>query len=204
MLIRDASAGARSLDDFARSFFGTDPGRMAPLTYTFDELVAALNRVQAYDWARFLRERLDANAAGAPLEGLKRAGWRLAWGDEPSAYDKSLAAKEKFDDFRYSLGFNVGKGDMLVRVRWGSPAFDAGLSTAVQLIAVDGRAYKAERLKSALLAARTDKAPIQLLVKDGDVYKTVAITYADGPRHPKLERIEGTEDRLTPLLAARP
>ena len=93
---------------------------------------------------------------------------------------------------------------MLRNVRWGSPAFDAGLSNAVQLIAVDGLAYKTDRLKRAITAAKTGNAPIQLLVKDGESYKTVAITYRGGLRYPTLARIEGTEDRLTLLLAPRP
>ena len=208
MLIRDASAGARSLDDFARAFFGAVVGRSAgdttPLTYTFDDLVAALNRVQPHDWARFLRERLDTNQPGAPLNGLARAGWRLAWREEPSAWSKGFATQRRFDDFGWSLGITIGKEAMLASVRWGSPAFDAGLSSAVQLIAVNGRAYKAERLKAAITAAKTGQAPIQLLVKDGDVYKTVSIPYHGGLRYPTLERIEGTEDRLTQVLAPRP
>ena len=213
MLIRDASAGsasvnARSLDDFARAFFGPVPGRrdadIAPLTYTFDAVVAALNSVQPHDWARFLRERLDTHQPGAPLQGLARAGWRLAWRDEPSAYAKGFAAQRRFEDFAWSLGIEVGRDSMLSSVRWGSPAFVAGLSPAAQLIAVDGRTYKAERLKTAIIAAKVGKAPIQLLVKDGDVYKTVAIDYHGGLRYPTLERIEGTEDRLAQVLAARP
>ena len=208
MLIRDASGGRRSLDDFARAFFGPQPGRadadIAPLTYTFDDIVAALNRVQAHDWARFLRERLDSHGPGAPLDGLARAGWRLAWSEEPNSFGKGLAARHKFEDFSYSLGFDVGKDNQLTHVRWGGPAFEAGLSNAVQLIAVDGLAYKAERLKAAISAAKTRPAPIQLLVKDGDRYKTVALAYRGGLRYPKLERIEGTEDRLTTLFAPRP
>jgi len=73
-----------------------------------------------------------------------------------------------------------------------------------QLIAVDGRAYKAERLKEAITAAKTSKAPIQLLVKDAEVYKTVPIAWSGGLRYPKLERIPGAEDGLTTVLTARP
>jgi predicted metalloprotease with PDZ domain len=203
MLIRNGSKGRRSLDDFARAFFGVEPGRVAPLTYTFDDVVAALNRVQPNDWATFLRTRLDSHGP-APLAGLARAGWRLAWREEPSNRSKGSAARRKSDDFFYSLGFTVAKGGKLQTVRWGGPAFDAGLNAAVELIAVDGRAYSVERMNSAITAAKTSNAPIQLLVKDGEVYKTVAIAYAGGLRYPWLERIPGVEDRLTPLLTARP
>src|SRR6202020_3417713 len=42
-LIRERSQGKRSLDDFARTFFGIDNGSFIPVTYTFDDVVKALN-----------------------------------------------------------------------------------------------------------------------------------------------------------------
>ena len=207
MLIRDGSAGQRSLDDFARAFFGPAPARpgadFAPLTYRFADVVAALNAVQPHDWARFLRERLDTHDSAGLLKGLERSGWRVGWSEEPNAVTKGFAAQRHFDDFSYSLGFDVGKDSTLKTVRWGSPAFGAGLSTSVQLVAVNGLAYKAERLKTAITEAKPGAAPIRLLVKDGDHYRTVSIAYAGGLRYPKLERIEGVEDRLTTVLSPR-
>jgi predicted metalloprotease with PDZ domain len=203
MLIREQSGGVRSLDDFARSFLGTEPGRIEPLTYTFDGVVAELTRVQEHDWATFLRQRLDTHGPGAPLAGLERAGWKLGWAETPSEMYKSAETYRKSDDFSYSLGLSVGKEGKLSNVQWGGPAFEAGLSTAVTLVAVNGRAYKAEVMKDALTAAKTNKAPIQLLLREGDVFRTVPIAYSGGLRYPTLLRIEGTEDRLSLLLAAR-
>lgn len=204
MLIRDLSGGARSLDDFARSFFGVEPGRIAPLPYTFDTVVSELNRVQAHDWAAFLRQRLDSHSPGAPLAGLERSGWKLGWAEQPNDMFKGAEAYRESDDFGYSIGFSVGKGGKLRGVKWGGPAFEAGLSSAVTLVAVNGRAYKAEVLKEALTAAKADKAPIQLLVREGELFRTVPIVYSFGPRYPTLLRIDGTEDRLSVLLAPKP
>ena len=208
MMIRDASGGQRSLDDFARLFFGPAAGRAAadfsPLTYRFDDVVAALNAVQPYDWARFLRERLDTHDGAGLMKGLERSGWRLAWSEEPSNVSKGFAMERHFDDFSYSLGLEVGKEGALKVVRWGSPAFTAGLSTSAQLVAVNSVAYKPERLKAAITEAKSGSAPIQLLVKDGDRYRTVSIAYKGGLRYPKLERIDGVEDRLTTVLSPRP
>jgi predicted metalloprotease with PDZ domain len=204
MLMRDKSNGTRSLDDFARAFFGVEPGRVAPLTYTFDNVVTELNRVQAHDWAAFLRQRLDTHGPGAPLTGLERSGWKLGWTDTPSEVYKAAEAERKSDDFTHSIGLSVGKGGKLSNVQWGGPAFEAGLSTAATLIAVNGRAYKAEVMKDALIAGKADKAPMQLLVREGEVFRTVAVAYNGGPRYPTLLRIEGTEDRLSVLLAPRP
>lgn len=204
MLIRELSGGARSLDDFARRFFGTEPGRINPLTYTFDTVVAELNRVQPHDWAAWLRQRLDSHAPGAPLAGLERSGWKLGWAEQPSDMFKGDEAYRESDDFSYSIGFSVGKGGKLRGVKWGGPAFDAGLSSAVTLVAVNGRAYKAEVMKEALTAAKADKAPIQLLVREGELFRSVPIGYSGGLRYPTLLRIEGSEDHLSVLLSPRP
>lgn len=210
MLIREQSGGRRSLDDFARAFFGPTPKRgpteTTPLTYTFEDIVAELNRVQPYDWANFLRTRLDTHKSDTQLNGLTRAGWRLAWSEKPTEYYKNVMGghRRKADDFLYSLGFDVAKEGKLKNLRWGSPAFEAGLDDAAQLLAVNNRAYTPERLAEAITAAKGDKAaskaPIQLLVKEGDTFRTVSITYSGGLRYPTLERIEGTEDKLQLVL----
>ena len=67
-LIRELSHGARSLDDFARAFFGVNDRDWGELTYTFDDIVQALNKVQSNDWAAFLRARLEQVSDHAPLD----------------------------------------------------------------------------------------------------------------------------------------
>jgi len=64
--IREMSNRTKSLDDFAKLFFGVNNGSYVPLTYTFDDVVAALNRVQPYDWATFLHTRVDQLAPHTP------------------------------------------------------------------------------------------------------------------------------------------
>jgi predicted metalloprotease with PDZ domain len=46
--IREASGDRRSLDDFARAFFGMDNGSMVTRTYDRDEVVRTLNGVVGY------------------------------------------------------------------------------------------------------------------------------------------------------------
>lgn len=48
-----------------------------------------------------------------------------------------------------------------------------------------------------------DTVPIQLLIKRGDRYMTVAVNYHGGLRYPHLERIRGTPALLVMLLAPR-
>lgn len=201
--IRQLSGGKRSLDDFARDFFGVDDGRVAPLTYTFDDVVAALDRLQPFDWATWLRARLDAVGPEAPLDGLARAGWRLAWTDRQSDYDRAVEAYDEAAYFTYSLGLTIGKSDKVDDVQWDGPAFQAGLSAGVTLLAVNLHAYKPDVLRAAITEAKDTKAPIELLVKEGDEYRVARVDWHGGLRYPVLERIAGTPDRLTAILTAR-
>ena len=202
--IRELSKGRRSLDDFARRFFGVEDGRVEPLTYTFEDVVAALAAVAPFDWTTFLRQRLDGHGPGAPLDGLARAGWRIVYGEEPSEVTRITDAAAEADSFLYSLGVTVGKTGRLAEVYWDSVAFKAGLAPGMSLVAVNGRAFSAALLREAIKAAQADpKARIDLLVRSADTYRTVSLDYHGGLRYPRLERIDGTPDRLTAILAAR-
>jgi predicted metalloprotease with PDZ domain len=202
-LIRERSGGKRSLDDFARAFFGVDNGSWTTETYTFDDVVAALNKVEPYDWAGFLRARIVDVAPKPPFDGLTRAGWRLAFADTPSEFWKDTEDRRKNIDLTWSLGLLVGRDGTIQGVQWDSPAFKAGLTLGGKIVAVDETAFAPDRLKQAVKDAKTGKAPIQLLVQTGDRYHTVAIDYHDGLRYPFLERIPGTPDRLSEILAPR-
>lgn len=210
MLIREKSAGKRSLDDFARAFFGVPGtkgllGEPRPKTYTFDDVVKALDEVQPHDWAGFLRDHLDNHRERAPLDGLARSGWRLVYGDEPNSFDKHDDgwSGEVDDDFAYSIGLVAGAEGKLKRVMWNSPAFQAGLAPGAKLLAVNGRSWSGERLADAIKANRKGEAPIELIVQDGERWRTLRIDWRGGLRYPKLERVPGTPDRLSSLLAPR-
>ena len=203
-LIREATGGKKSLDDFAKGFFGGDDGSWAPRGYTFDDVVAALNAVHPHDWAGFLRTRLDASGpdAKAPLDGLARGGYRLTYTDNLTAGEKRVQSGWA-TDFQYSLGFTLSSSNKLTGIRWGGRAFEADIGPGWELVAVNDRAASAEVLRDAVTAAKSTDKPISLLLKNGDRYRTVAFDYHDGLRYPRLERIPGTPDRLGDILAPR-
>lgn len=202
--IRAASQGRRSIDDFARGFFGIQDGFLGPVTYTFDDVVRGLNDVAPMDWRDFLRTRVDGHGPGAPLGGLERSGWRLVYRNEPNAYTKEVDGTATQTNLLYSLGLAVGNGDQKIAgVAWGSPAFKAGLAPGMTLLAVNGYATSAQRLKEAVTDAQTSGTPIELLVRDYDRFRTVRIDYRGGLRYPHLERLEGRIDSLSMLLAPR-
>jgi predicted metalloprotease with PDZ domain len=199
-LIREKSQGRRSLDDFARSFFGVDDGALGPLTYRLSDVVEALNRVQPYDWAGFFQTRLEGHGPGAPLDGLSRGGWRLIYTDAETDYFKSAEARRKITDLLFSIGASLDKEGKLTEVLWDGPAFRAGLTEGTQVVAVNAQAYSEDGLKDAVRR----KGPLELLVRDKDEFRTVAVDYHDGLRYPRLERIEGAPDRLGDILRPRP
>lgn len=202
-LIRELSGDTRSLDDFARSFFGTDDGVWEAHPYTFDDVVQHLNAVQPYNWRGFLRERLDAVGpdAHAPLDGLVRSGWQLTYVEQLSPLEQRMQSGWA-NDFQYSLGFNLA-GNRIVGIRWGSPAFEADIGAGWELVAVNDRTASAQALRNAITRARTSPQPIKLVIKKDGRFRTVEFDYRDGLRYPRLVRIDGTRDRLSEILAPR-
>jgi len=203
-LIRERSGGKRSLDDFARAFFGIDNGSYVPVTYTFDDVVKALNGVEPYDWAKFLNDRLEGHGPGAPLDGVTRGGYKLVYTDTPTDYFKGSETRRKVTDLTYSLGFVVASDGRLTDVLWEGPGYKGGLTVGSQIIAVDGATFDADRLKDAIKnAAKNAGDAIEILVKDGDRYRTVRMDYHDGLRYPRFERDANTPARLDQILAPR-
>ena len=199
-LIREKTGGQRSLDDFARRFFGVCEGSFVPVTYTFGDVVATLNAVMPYDWTAFLRSRLDTYGPGAPLEGLKRGGYQLVYTDTPTPTEKAADEMEKRASFMFSIGLTLGKDNEVVDLQWEGPAFSAGLNLGSTLVAVNGVPCEPGVLKDALIAAAAPgTAVIELLVKADNRYRTIKVDYHGGLRYPKLKR-NGSEPALLDTL----
>ncbi|MET0252126.1 MAG: peptidase M61 [Novosphingobium sp.] len=201
-VIRRGTGGRKGIDDFAKAFFGIRDGDWGQVTYTFDDVVAALNAVYPQDWAGFLRRRIEQPGQPAPLGGIEAGGYRLAWRDTPNPYDKGRTDFQSRLDLTHSLGVTLDKDGTVLAVRWDSPGFNAGVVTGAKIVAVGGRAYDADRLKGAIVAGKGG-APIELLVQRGDAFRTVTIAYREGLRWPWLERAGGGEAGLDRLLAPR-
>ena len=202
-LIREKSGDTKSLDDFARLFFGVDNGSYVPSTYVFDDVVKALNTVQPYDWAAFLHARLDGHGPGAPLDGVTRGGYKLVYTDTPTDYFKESETRRKVTDLTYSLGMTIAAEARVTDVLWEGPAYKSGLTVGTQVIAVNGIAFEADRMRNAIKDAQKTSGAIELLVKNGDRFRTVKIDYHDGLRYPRFERDGSGPARLDEILTPR-
>jgi predicted metalloprotease with PDZ domain len=207
-LIRERSKGARSLDDFARAFFGINDGSFAVVTYTFEDVVKALNAVEPNDWSSFLRQRLDAIAKPAPLDGFKRGGYKLVYTDTPSDYQAATEDQRKRVDLLNSIGIEIdakdaGADGTISQVIWDSYAFKAKLIEGAQILAVNGIAYSSDVLKDAIREAHGQQKPIELIVKIGDRFMVANLDYHEGLRYPHLERDGAEPASLDNILSAR-
>jgi predicted metalloprotease with PDZ domain len=202
-LIRQKTGGKKSLDDFAKAFFGVDNGSFVTRPYTFDDIVAALNAVAPNDWAGFLRQRLDGHGPGAPLDGVARGGYKLVYADTPTEYFKSTESARKVTNLMYGIGFVLGKDGVINDVQWDGPAFKAGLTEGMTIVAINGQAYDVDYLKEVIRGAKGSPEPIELLIKNKDEFATVRVDYHEGLRYPRFERVAGTPARLDDILAAR-
>jgi predicted metalloprotease with PDZ domain len=202
-LIRQRSKGKRSLDDFARVFFGMRDRDWGELTYTFDDVVAALNQVEPYDWATFLHQRVDAIAPAAPLDGISRGGYKLVYTDQPGSWWKSREKSRKAADLTYSIGITVARDGSVNRVNWESPAANAGITIGTKILAVNGQAYSEDDLKQAVKDASSSK-PISLMIQQGSYFRTVSVAWTGGLRYPHLEKIDPkAPSTLDALYSAR-
>jgi predicted metalloprotease with PDZ domain len=207
-LIRSLSAGRKSLDDFCRAFTAGEGGRPALKSYTYEQLTQELSEVAPYDWREFFDERVYAVRAEAPVEGISRAGWQLVYSEEPNLMQKDYEETSRFLDLRFSLGLLLGTGEgskhgRVLDVLPGSPAAGPDIPPGSTLVAVNGRRWSPEVLRSAIAEAKTSKQPIRLLVDNAEFFREVSVDYRGGERHPHLERVEGQADLLTEILAAR-
>jgi predicted metalloprotease with PDZ domain len=207
--IRERSKGARSLDDFARAFFGINDGSFAVVTYTFDDVVKALNAVEPNDWSGFLRQRLDAIGKSVPLDGFRRGGYKLVYTDTQSDYQAATEDQHKHIDLLNSIGIDINDKDgdqegMIDQVIWDSPAFKAKVTEGAQILAINGIAYTPDVLKDAIREAHSRQQPIELILKAGDRFRVANLDYHDGLRYPHLERDTAEAARLDEILTARP
>ncbi|MCW1431557.1 M61 family metallopeptidase [Novosphingobium sp. JCM 18896] len=202
-IIRAGTGGRKGLDDFAKAFFSYK-GDGPSATYEFADVVATLDSVYRYDWAGFLRTRIQGTGQPAPLAGIEKGGYRLVWRDEPNAYDKARMDDAKSLSLTYSLGVSLDREGTVTATQWNGPAFNAGLVTGAKIVAVNGRTYDHDKIKQAITAAKTGAKPIELLVKRGDRFLTVSVPYKGGLRWPWLERAStrGTAP-LDSLMAPR-
>jgi predicted metalloprotease with PDZ domain len=198
-IIHRESHGQKSIDDFCQAFHGGANNGPEVKTYTFDSLVSDLNAIAPFDWASFLHTRLNSVAPEAPTGGIENGGWKVEFSGEPS----KLSGRRGGATDVYSIGLQLSAdgavGDSIV----GGPAFEAGITSGMKVIGVNGRVYTHDLLEDAIKASKDSSEPISLLVVNDDFINTATIKYRGGERYPHLVRDEQKPDYIDDLIKAQ-
>ena len=203
VIIRQQSKGAKSLDDFCKLFHGGQSGPPALKTYTFDDVVNTLNQVATYDWRGFWTERLTNHGPGGPLGGLEGSGWKLVYDETPSYLTKAEEHKGKAIDAHYSVGLFLKQNGGVQDTVEGMIAAKAGIGPGMKIVAVNGHRFSPDAWHDAIKTAKTDSAPIELIVENTDYFRTVKIDYHGGEKYPHLVRDESKPDLLSEIFKAK-
>jgi predicted metalloprotease with PDZ domain len=200
-IIRQMSAGAKSLDDFARAFHG-GPTDTAPavVPYTRNDVIAALNAVQPYDWKAFFDTRVDSVQPRLAMDGIEKGGYKLVYTDTQNKFIRLRESAGRFAglDARYSLGAQFAGNGRVLDVFPDSPAMKAGLAPGMTVLAVNGKKFSTGGLRDAIKASKSNAAArIALIADSAGFVKLATIDYHGGERYPHLERVPDRPDNLT-------
>jgi len=203
VIIRQQSKGKKTLDDFCKLFYGAPSTGPKVKTYSFDDVVSALNQIMAHDWRGFWTERLTNHGPGAPLGGIEGSGWKVVYEETPSEMESSGQGTFHFIDAIYSIGLNLRDDGGIEDTIEGMPAAKAGIGPGMKVVAVNGRRFSGDVLRDALKTGRNGDSPLELLVENTDYYKTYKLDYHGGERYPHLVRDEANPDLLSEILKAK-
>ncbi|MBV9573616.1 MAG: M61 family metallopeptidase [Acidobacteriales bacterium] len=202
-IIRNQTHGKKSIDDFCHLFHG--PPNTPPMvkTYTFDDVIQALNQVAPYDWRGFWTERLTNHGLGAPLGGIEASGWKVSYDDTPSDMTRNRERIHHEIVASYSVGLLLDDDGTVIDVVSGMSAAKAGMGPTMKIVAVNNRKFSGTVFHDALAAAKQTPGPLELLVENTDYYRTFKLDYHEGEKYPHLVRDEAKPDLLTNIINPR-
>jgi predicted metalloprotease with PDZ domain len=202
-LIRQHTRGKKTLDDFCQLFHGPPSSGPTVKTYTFDDVVNALDQIAPYDWRGFWTERLTNHGPAAPLDGMEASGWKLVYDDTRSETSRALENDRKEMNAAYSIGMLIKEDGAIIDTIEGMSAATAGIGPGMKLVAVNARRFTIDVLRDALRAGKNGKEPLELLVENTEYYKTYKLDYHEGEKYPHLVRDESKLDRLSDIIKPR-
>ena len=202
--IRHLTENQKSVNDFCLLFHGGASGVPDLKPYNFEDVVTGLNQIAPYDWAGFLRKRLDSLAPNTMDESLNNSGWKIAYNDDPNEMqDKRDRVREEVD-LRLSLGLWLKLDGTVKDVIYDGPAFKAGIGPGMKITAVNGRELTVadirDTIKQAIKDVEHGGGPIRLIAANGVDVEAYSVDYHGGLRNPHLERDSAHADLLSDIL----
>lgn len=200
--MRRLTNDTKSMNDFCKIFHGGPGGEPALKTYTFEDVVATLNSLAPYDWAGFLRTRLDSTSTKTPIEAVENTGWKLEYDERPNEFESVAESAEEVLDLTFSLGMIVDEDGKVVDVIHGGPSYNAGLGPGMRIAAVNQKKFSTDELTDAITAAKTAAGPIELMIVNGAQYRTFPVDYHGGLLYPHIVRDASKPDYLSEVFHA--
>jgi len=200
--LRTITKDKKSIEDFCRAFHGGGNAQPELKTYTFEDVVATLNSVAPYDWAGFLRSRLDGMATKTPDEAIEKSGWKLVYNEQPNTVLEIQEELARHAGFSLTVGFSASDEGTVADVIHGGPAYIAGIGPGMKIVAVNGAQFSPDVMRDAIAAAKNTTAPIQLIVANGAQFRTFSVDYHGGLRYPHIERDDSRPDYLGEITHA--
>jgi len=197
-IIHQQTQGKKSLEDFTRLFYGGPNDGPEVKTYTFDDVVHALNAVAPYDWASYLHERLTSTSPNPPVGGIENGGWKFVLNGEAPRGPQRHGVGGGSDD-AYSIGLSLGQDGTVNDSIVGGAAFNAGITAGMKIVGVNGRVYSHQVLEDAIDGAKDSSQSIVLLIVNDEYYKTSNVDYHGGQKYPHLVRDESKPNYLDEL-----
>lgn len=194
--LRHLTRGRKSLKDFCHLFYGGPNDGPQLKTYTFQDLVQALNQIAPYDWTNFFRARLESTSPEPPMGGIEAAGWKLIYNDQEPEMLRVEDEVHHTVNAVYSVGLLLKEDGDIQDCIVGSPAYKAGISAGMRLMAVNSKAFTPAVLRDALKESPNSSQPLRLLVLNDGYYETFNVDYHGGERYPHLAREKGKPDLL--------
>ncbi len=201
-IIRQQTGGKKSMDDFCKLFHGAPSTSPMVKTYTFDDVVNALNQVAPYDWRGFWNERLSSHGPGAPLGGIEATGWKIVYDENRSAMVRAWEDDHRTLNAAFSVGLIIKENGDIEDTIEGMDAAHAGIGPGMKIIAVNGRRFTPQVFRDALYEGKNTSQQLQLLIENTEYFRTFVIDYHGGEKYPHLVREESKPDTMTEIIRA--
>jgi len=131
-LIREASAGQKSLDTFAAAFFGdqvkSEETKPEFIPYREVDVYRALNQVHNHAWENFFEKRIKSTQKSLNMRAIARSNYRLKYGPTPNAYQLRLESQYGYCDESACLGMTISHDGVVNGIIPTGPADQAKLA----------------------------------------------------------------------------
>ena len=198
--LRRLTNDKESINTFCRLFFGGPAGLAAVKPYTFEDIVAELNAIAPFDWAHFLRERLDATPPPTADEAVANSGWKIVYTDQPNRMDDNSDSLTRWMTYLYSVGMILSVDGYVSDVVHGGPAYNAGIGPGMKISAINGHPFSAEDWREAIRESKSTSTPIVMTASNGRDVQDYSVNYHGGLRFPHIERDKSHPDYLSEIL----